>query len=521
MSFDKLTLPFEKKIPLKILKCLLAVLFLLSGGSPRVALAWQSKFTLLFTNDHDGQIEPVAESDASKPVGGVTRRMALIEKIRNEVGPKSVLLVDSGDIFTGTALSEATHGELDCAAYELMKYDAVGMGEHDFDYGKKAVLEYRKKYKMPWVSANLVVRLNSQNFVRPYVLKALGVRVGIIGFSNPQTPDLTSRENVAGLFFNPPGAAAKGLHSILKKDADIFIALSRLGVEEDKKFAKDNPFLHVIVGGHSDTVLTEPIVDKNKDGSVAGPLIVQAGSRGLYLGRLDLTVEGHRNVKTKKSEFNITDYHYQLIPVTADLPEDPEMVALVEKYKSKIKTKPLDEVLATQEGRWEDPVGGNSVIGEITADSIRKASGADAALVSGGSLHSWSGTGPLTRGALYEIYPYDDSVVILEVGGAFLKMVLENFKNRAPGSTLDLSGLSFAPTGDNQGREVLINGVPLRDREKYRIAVNDFLAEGGDGYAEFRQLKLRRKTNLRVRDILEAALVAKGKISAQDLEKRW
>ena len=134
--------------------------------SPALSSAREVSLTILFTNDHHGQVDPVHETDPSKPVGGVTRRMALIGKIRQEVGPANVLLVDGGDLFTGTALSGLTNGEVDCAAYQLMKYDAVVLGNHDFDYGKKAILDFRKKYNLPWVSANAVVRGNSQNFVR-------------------------------------------------------------------------------------------------------------------------------------------------------------------------------------------------------------------------------------------------------------------------------------------------------------------------------------------------------------------
>jgi 5'-nucleotidase / UDP-sugar diphosphatase len=295
------------------------------------SFAREAKLTILFTNDHDGQIEPIHQDDLSKPVGGVTRRMALIGKITKEAGPDHVVLVDGGDLFLGTPLSESTHGEIDCAAYQLMKYDAIALGEHDFEYGQKTLSEYRKKFKTPWISANLV--RGGQPFLKSYLLKyAGGIRVGLIGFSNPDTKTRIGREKTAGLVFNPPGASAKGLHSILKKEADIFVVLSRLGVEGDKKLAKDNAFLNVIIGGQSQTLLTEPLVTKTKDGNIVGPIIAQAGSRGLYLGRLDLTVNGHRDRKTKKAEYSIEDYHYQLIPITADLPEDPQMTALLKKY---------------------------------------------------------------------------------------------------------------------------------------------------------------------------------------------
>src|SRR6185503_7589468 len=191
-----------------------------------------------------------------------------------------------------------------------------------------------------------------------------------------------------GLVFNPPGAAAKGLHSIFKKDADIFVVLSHLGVEVDKKFAKDNSFIHVIIGGLSRTVLTEPLVVKKKDGSLSGPIIGQAGSQGLYLGRLDLMIEGHRDPKTKNAEYSITDHQYQLIPITADLPEDPQMVALLDKYRTTLKAKPLDEMLATAAGNVAPVNNGDSPLGQLAADAVRGSVEAEIAIMNSGFFHS-------------------------------------------------------------------------------------------------------------------------------------
>jgi 2',3'-cyclic-nucleotide 2'-phosphodiesterase (5'-nucleotidase family) len=401
-----------------------------------------------------------------------------------------------------------------------MKYDAIVLGEHDFDYGKKAILEFRKKYSTPWVSANLVVRNNSQNFVRPYILKYAGVRVGFIGFSNPDTPSLTSRDNVAGLVFNPPGASAKGLHSILRKDADLFITLSRLGIEGDEKFAKDNLFLNVIVGGHSRTVLNNPVVFKKPDGSL-GPIVVQAGSQGLYLGRLDLTIEGHRNPKTKKEEYAVTDYQYQLIPITSDLPEDVQMVALLDKFKEKLKAEPLDEVLATFTGTPVLSNQGDSLLGEITTDAMLKSSQADAAFINSGFFQGDFATGALNRETLYEICPADEEVITLRLPGSALRKILE-LSSRVKGSSgfLQVSGIKLKP--QNGGLDIQVGLDPLEDHKIYTVAINGFLSGGGGGYELFRKyIKTRVKTGVMIRDLLESSLKTSPKLSSAELEKRW
>ncbi len=488
--------------------------------SPPASSAREVQFTILFTNDHHGQLDPLQVNDSTKPVGGVTRRMALIEKIRQEAGPKKVILVDSGDLFTGTALSSLTKGEADCAAYQLMQYDAVALGIHDFDYGKKALVEFNKKFRIPWVSANIVVRGNSQNFMKAYVLRYAGVRIGIIGYSNPETPSLTRRENVSGLIFNPAGAAAKGLHSILKKDADVFIALSQLGLDEDKKFAKDNTFLHVIVGGYSHTLLTEPVVEKNKDGAIAGPIIVQAGSQGLYLGRLDLTLDSQRDPKTKKEEYWVSDYKYQLIPITSDLPEDPKMTALLERYRGHLKAKPLDETLANLTGPIPMNDQGDSLMGQIAVDAMRSEGAAQIALLNSHSIREDLPAGPLTREKLYELCPVEEEVVMLDSPGWVIRKAIEaSLAQKGKGDFLQISGLKVQAVDGTT--VVLVGDEKLKDRQRYKVAVNDFLAEGGDGYELFRKIKSKRNTGLIVRDLLEKSLQEKKTIEPQNLEKRW
>ncbi len=356
--------------------------------------------------------------------------------------------------------------------------------------------------------------------MRPYVLKYAGVRVGLIGFSNPETPKLTHRENVQGLVFNPPGQTAKGLHSIFKKDADIFVVLSNLGVEADKKFAKDNSFIHVVIGGYSETVLKEPIVNQLKDGTLVGPIIGQAGSNGLYLGRLDLTVEGHRDLKTKTATFSITDYHYQLIPITGDLPEDPQMAALLDKYKGQLKEKPLGEVLTTVTGDLTLSAQGDSLIGMTAVDAMRSAAQAEVALLNNDSFKSEFKSGDLTRDIFYQIYPVDDEVVALDVPGVYLRKVIEASASlKGQGGFLQVSGVKIEKAGD--GLAISVGNEPLNDKRKYLVAVNDFLAGGGDGYELFRRVKSRRKTQLMIRELLENALKGKPKISTTDFEKRW
>ena len=494
--------------PFYLLSALIVVLF------PRPLFAVEAKLTLLFTGDQDGQIDSLPLSDPSQPVGGMARRMTLINKIRQEVGAQSVVLVDSGNLLTGTAFADMTRGQVMCAAISMMGYDALAVGEGDFTYGKKILGEYSKKYKIPWVSAN--VHAGEQPFLYDYKVKSCGVRVGLIGITNTDAPDLTKK--VQGLKFIQGGAAIKGLHSIFKKDADLFIVLSRLGLDQDKKLAKDNSFLHVIISGNSDKILKDPLVNRTKGGDLVGPLLVQSGNRGLYLGRLDLTVEGKRDRKTKKSEFAVVDYHYQMIPITSVIPEDPQMKALVDQYRKTLVDKPLDQVLVTLTASVTAK--GDCLLGQVVADALRDDTGADLALIPTGTLSSTLNAGSFTRQDLYNLYPEEDSVYLVEASGALIREAIKrSLEMKGQPGFLQISGLAVSSSG---GKLLLSLGAEaLGERQIYKIVTTDRLVMGQGGYWPLKKLKSRQKTDVNFRDLLEKALIARKTLSPSELQTRW
>ncbi len=480
-------------------------LFLLS---PAPVDARQVSFTILFTNDHHGQLEPLPDG-----FGGVSRRATLIKRIREEVGPSRVLLVDAGDIFTGGALSGLTKGEADCAAYRLMGYDVVALGNHDFDYGSKYLREVKQKYRIPWISTNVVTRNN--NFLQPpFVIKGVGIKLGIVGFANTDTPSVTKRDHVRGMVFNSPTLVAKGLRTTLKKESDIFIVVSHAGLQEDKKLAKAVTYLHVIVGGHSHDALEQPVVEKKANGWPNGPIVVQAGSKGRYLGRLDLTVAGNR-----KDGYQVTKYRHQLIPVDPTLEPDPEMEALLEKFKGTYAVG-LDERICQVKKNAARRYDGDWPLGCLAADAARAATEADVAVLNSGSFRSDLRAGAMTKGTLREILPFEDEVETCLMPGGLLKSILDRSASRVGGGAfLQVSGVVVE--GKAGDLTVTVNGEPLAPKREYKVAVNDFLAGGGDGYVAFSKLKSRVKTGLFLRDLLQKSLEDKGEVPESVEDPRW
>jgi 2',3'-cyclic-nucleotide 2'-phosphodiesterase (5'-nucleotidase family) len=290
---------------------------------------------LLFTSDHHGQVLPLQEPQPGNIVGGAARRHTLIREIREKAGKNKVVLVDAGDLFYGSDFSKSTNGEVDCAAYQLMGYDAIALGNHDFDYGINFLRKATLNYQTPWISANIIEQSTQQNFVMPYMVKTVGgVRVGIIGFSSEDAFKRRERRNARGLTFKTPNEVAAGLYSKLKNDVDIFIALTHQGIEADRKLARHAPYLHVIIGGHDHRILDKPLIEQKPNGELAGPIIGHAGYRGLYLGQLELSVSGNR-----QDGYRVTKHDYRLLPVTADIPESAEMTVLLEKYTHTINSR--------------------------------------------------------------------------------------------------------------------------------------------------------------------------------------
>ncbi len=493
---------------MKTTKRILALLLLLS--LPAGLSAREFPLTLLFTSDHHGQLLPDRDGK-----GGVARRLTLIRQVREEVGAARVVLLDAGDVFTGTALSGLTRGEADCAAYRLMGYDAVLIGNHDFDYGKEGIRRASRDFRMPWVSTNTVDRSTSQNFVRAYVFKNAGLRVGIIGLSNPDTPNLTAKGNTRGIVFNPPSATVKGMRTLLKKESSVFIVLSHLGLEEDRKLAKLDPFLHVIIGGHDHKVLREPEVILGKGGAPAGPLVCHAGHRGEFLGRLDLVVDGN-----KKDGYRVVRYSYRLLPVDDSVVPDPAMEELLQKYAEKVDLAKMEEIVATassdiprvwdREGTW----------GWCTAEAMRKAAQAEAAFLNSGTFRADVKEGPVTRGTIFELIPFDDEWVVREMKGSVLAQVLQRSREkRDSGAFLQLAGIKVKEKDGTL--QVFVGGEPLDPKGTYRVAMNDYLADGGDGYAILKSLKPGPEKGASIRELLISELSAKRRLSAGDAENSW
>ena len=278
-------------IPLQGLGVLLFLFFSISVFSQQ-----KIKLVILHTNDTHSQVEPTEKSTLKTAnMGGYTRRMGVINQIRST--EKNVILVDAGDYSQGTPYFNFFNGRVEVDAMNRMKYDAITLGNHEFDNGIDTLAVVLKKAQFPILSSNYKLDKTSlSDLVKPYlILERGGLRIGILALDvNPKS--LIIENNYKGLVYEDPIEKANKISNLLKKKkkCDVIICLSHLGADTTKADVNDFEIAHktryidVIIGGHSHSMITNTTV---KDAAGKPIVIAQMAKSGLFLGRVELEVE--------------------------------------------------------------------------------------------------------------------------------------------------------------------------------------------------------------------------------------
>ncbi len=253
------------------------------------------ELVILHTNDTHSRIEPLPETDRYNPdLGGVVRRAAYVDKTRKE--NDNVLLFDAGDFLQGTPYFNMFKGELEVEAMNLLKYDAVTLGNHEFDYGMDVLEDIVKKATFPIVCTNYDFSGTPiDEYIKPYlIINKNGIKVGVIG-ANIQPLGLVASMNYEGMKFLPPVETVNKTAEMLRNDlkCDIVVCLSHLGIGNELKLAEDSRNIDIIIGGHSHTFMQEPSLRKNLDGKEV--LVYQTNGRGVYVGRIDVKLQKVKN----------------------------------------------------------------------------------------------------------------------------------------------------------------------------------------------------------------------------------
>lgn len=493
----------------------LALLLVLLPACPGYA---QTALTILHTSEHHGTVQPI-DQGAFAGQGGVEKRASLIKQIRREV--EHLLVVDSGDLLMGTAMSSIYRGEADIAAMNLMGYDAVAVGNHDFDFGTRHLRNLRKEAAFPFLCSN--VRPQEPNTCERHVIKTIGtLRVGLIGLIGKRNyPDTFNRSVVREVEFQDPIAAAKQAATELRERVDLLVAITHQDTEEDLALAKGVPALDVIIGGHTegfDGVIAQDATTPT-EGRVdlvgVGPVFVKTHRQGRTLGRLDLLLH----------DKTIMVAEARNLPVTPAVPSDPDVAKLVQDYARRLDeqtSQVIGEAAVKLEGDGKDIRTRETNLGNLLADLARQHAGTEIALINAGMVRSGIPAGPVTLKRVMEVLPFDSTLTSFSATGAQLKDALENSVSRLPqsaGRFLQVSGIAVVvdPTAASGARitTVLVNGLPLDPARRYSVAADHFIAEGGDGYSMFLQATGKRDHQVPLRDVLASALRA-GPLTAKE-----
>lgn len=433
--------------------------------------------TLLQVNDVY-QISPV---DQGKN-GGLARVATLVRQIERQ--NPNTLLVLAGDTLSPSVASKLFQGKQMIDIWNRVGLDVAALGNHEFDFGNKVLLERMKESQFHWVNANVVDTDTGKPFgnsVPYWITEVDGVKIGFLGVLTPDTKHSSfPGENVR--FDDPIASACRAIQELKQAGADVLVAVTHLAMNEDKELARSlSPQLALIMGGHEHTLLQ----------SVAGGTpIYKMGSDARHLGKIDLWIDP----ETRK----LHSLDFEAIPVTADVPEEPEVAAAVKVYETQLNDALGQEIGRTAvllDATQKASRSRETNLGDWVADAYRERLKSDVAILNGGSIRTNAiiPAGPLTRRDILIAFPFGNPIVKIQVTGKQILQALENGVSRLEegeaGRFPQVSGIRFVYDGrkpvGSRVVKVAINGKPLDERKNYTLASSTYLIGGGDDYDMF------------------------------------
>ena len=493
-----------------------------------------SEFTLtiMHTNDahsvyggvtENGRLcyEPLCEGGA----GGSVRIQQAVTAVRQEA--PGALFLNAGDVFQGSLYWAAHKEDMPVSVLGMMGYQATIPGNHEFDDGCKPLLNQARAMNPPMLAANLSFDPPPQGAesIAPWLtFEREGRKIGIVGIANPDTPNLSSP--CAEAHF---ADAAETLRAAVKElgaqGVNIIVALTHIGLENDRRLARAVDGVDIIVGGHSHSLLSNtmpgaegpyPVVERSPEDRPV--IIVTASTAMQYLGRVDVRFD-EAGVPVSWQGEPITLDDSTLAALNAPAP-DTGLVRIMENYSEpvrKMMNSPIGIIMA--EGRDGKPLEDPNVLlcrqaecltGNIVTDALQAQafSGAQAAFLNSGALRNSLPGGTATTGDVLATLPFQNTPVRADMPGSILLQVLEHGVSaygEGQGSFLQVSGLRYVfNPGKAPGERIVkaeIQGAkgewqPVRRDDSYSIVTVDFLAGGGDGYDMLSSLQWQESTML-------------------------
>jgi 5'-nucleotidase len=464
------------------------------------------KLRIIHTNDHHARIEPVMGGTPPAAVhGGVSRRKTLIDALRGEGGNQ--LLIDAGDVFQGTLWFTQYLGQADLEFYNALGYEAMAIGNHEFDKGQQPLVDFIKRASFPVLSANIVADASSplNGLFKPWIVKQIGgEKIGIFGLTTEETPVLSSPG--AGVSFtNYIEAARRSVAELKAQGVNKIIALTHIGITFDRELARQVDGIQVIIGGHSHTPMGPQVQPPDPSrpypeviASPSGKPVIMATDWewGRWLG--DLTVGFDANGEITSV---VAAQPTEVLPSVEPNQGFEDRIKVLAQPLSALRTQPVGETTVALNGARADVRAKETNLGNLIADAMlekTRAAGAQVALMNGGSIRTSIDAGTITLGELLEVQPFGNTITLVTITGEQLKAALENGVSQietVAGRFPQVAGMrySFDPSKPTGSR---ITGAEIADGQRfttikpdatYRVVTNNFLLTGGDGYSVLQQ----------------------------------
>ena len=433
------------------------------------------QITILHTNDMHSQYVPMKATWVKKnpkpEIGGMVALQYYIAQQRNKY-PQSLLL-DAGDVLTGTPISKIKVHDVYGGGFidmiNLIGYNAFTIGNHEFDEGQENLKKLIRLFNCDVLSANLFT--DGKLFAdKAYAIYKVGnLRVGVIGLILKDLAGVTAKKNLLGITVADPATTAQKYIDEIDAKTDLIILLTHEGVEKDKELAGKIHNADIIVGGHSHTRLEQP-VKKNR------MLIVQAGSKTRYVGRLTVDVAGD----------SVSRFDYRLVPTWVDSVKNPnlQMVELVEKYRAQIDKEYNKKIgtLLTDLGKANSA---ESSLGDFLTDAVRDICQTDFAVLNSGGIRKTLSAGPITKLDIVEVLPFSNSLVKFKcTGEQLLKLMQTNAQSAVDHShgILQVAGIKYQYRVKKNGKVKIVSakvgGRKLDPKATYSGATVDFVING-------------------------------------------
>ncbi len=502
------------------------------------------RITILHTNDHHGRFWKNSDGEY-----GMAARKTVIDTIRADVaaGGGYSLLLDGGDVNTGVPESDLQDAVPDFKGMNLLGYDAMAVGNHEFDKPPFVLKMQRDLAQFPMLAANIYS--GGERLFAPYkIFNVGGVRVAVMGLTTEDTQRMAHPDNMKNIEFRNAIAEAAKVVPELRKQADIVIAATHMGHYQNGEHGSQAPGdvemaravngLDLVVGGHTQNpacMKAENVIDRAyvpgtdcKPERQNGTWIVQAHEWGKYVGRADF--------EFRNGEFKLV--RYALIPVnlkktvraadgktnkevyTSEISEDKTMLALLSPFqefgqqKLSVKVGSSDAKLdGDRDTVRRQPTALAVLIGQAMMDKTR----ANFAVMNAGGVRDSLPAGDLTYKDVLKVHPFGNTIVTVDLSGKEVMDYLNVVAKMTPGSGAfpHFAGISLVMEA-GVASNVNIQGTPIDLGKTYKMAINNFTAAGGDGYTKMTAHPSYVDTGFVDADALRGFITARSPLKAAD-----